>query len=76
VAGRLTLRGEFAIVVEARLASTGRDVATGPALSASDLASARAEVDGLVASGLKRSDAVRRVAATTGLDRRTLYRPD
>jgi DNA-binding phage protein len=35
----------------------------------------RTEVARLVASGIKRSDAVRRVAADTGLDRRELYRP-
>ena len=33
-------------------------------------------VPGLMASGLRRSEAVRQVAASTGLDRRELYRPD
>jgi 16S rRNA (cytidine1402-2'-O)-methyltransferase len=73
----LTLRGEFAIVLEARLASSeqvGREIAA--AASAPDLVAARVEVDRLVASGLRRSEAVRRVVATTGIDRRTLYRPD
>ena len=37
---------------------------------------ARAEVARLVAAGRKRSEAVRQVAAATGLDRRELYRPD
>jgi hypothetical protein len=34
---------------------------------------ARAEVERLVADGLARSDAARRVAAATGLPRRRLY---
>jgi 16S rRNA (cytidine1402-2'-O)-methyltransferase len=38
------------------------------------LADGRAQVDGLVAGGLARSEAARRVAAATGLSRRTLYR--
>jgi 16S rRNA (cytidine1402-2'-O)-methyltransferase len=72
----LTLRGEFAIVLEARLAAeqAGREIAA--EAPEADLAAARAEVDRLVASGLRRSEAVRRVVATTGIDRRTLYRPD
>ena len=85
-AGELTLRGEFAIVVEARLASEMKAAAV-PAGNAPpantpfgrlpfDLRSARKEVDRLVATGLKRSEAARQVAAATGLDRQTLYRPD
>jgi DNA-binding phage protein len=30
----------------------------------------------LITGGMKRSDAVRQVAAASGLDRRELYRPD
>jgi DNA-binding phage protein len=30
----------------------------------------------LIAGGMKRSDAVRQIAASSGLDRRELYRPD
>ncbi len=72
----LTLRGEFAIVLEARLASAGHAPGeTAASASAPDLAAARAEVDRLVTTGLKRSEAVRRVAAASGLDRRELYRP-
>jgi 16S rRNA (cytidine1402-2'-O)-methyltransferase len=74
--GQLTLRGEFAVVIEARLASAATATAETAAPTATDLIAARAQVDGLVASGLKRSEAVRKVAAATGLDRRTLYRPD
>ncbi len=70
-AGGLTLRGEFAIVVEAMTAggSASRAAAAAPSMD-----EGRAEVARLVASGIKRSDAVRRVAADTGLDRRELYR--
>jgi 16S rRNA (cytidine1402-2'-O)-methyltransferase len=67
----LTLRGEFAVVVEAVSAaeSAARARAGAPTMD-----EARTEVDSLVASGAKRSDAVRQVAASTGLDRRELYR--
>jgi 16S rRNA (cytidine1402-2'-O)-methyltransferase len=68
--GGLTLRGEFAIVLEA-LAEVAR-----PAGSASvTLEEGRAEVERLVAGGTRRADAVRQVVAATGLDRRELYRP-
>jgi len=74
-ADELTLRGEFVIVIEAVTAADAvakqlRD--QGPA----SMADARAEVARLVAGGAKRSDAVRQVASTTGLDRREIYRPD
>jgi 16S rRNA (cytidine1402-2'-O)-methyltransferase len=74
-AGELTLRGEFAIVLEA--ATGPAHVAAGAAAGgapATTMADARASVGELVASGLKRSEAVRQVAAKTGLDRRSLYR--
>ncbi len=80
--GRITPRGEFAIVLEARLASAGHGSAGRAAgeadatTSPPDLAAARAEVDRLVATGLRRSEAVRQIVAATGIDRRTLYRPD
>jgi 16S rRNA (cytidine1402-2'-O)-methyltransferase len=70
--GGITLRGEFAIVVEAETAARLRARVQDAAPSMEE---ARAEVDRLVASGLKRSEAVRRVAASTGLDRRELYPP-
>jgi len=71
-AGRLTLRGEFAIVVEAQPegSDAGRATSGGPSM-----AEGRAEVARLVAGGARRADAVRQVAAETGLDRRELYRP-
>jgi len=70
-AGGLTLRGEFAVVVEAVTAaeSAARTRADAPTMD-----EARVEVARLIASGAKRSDAVRQVAASTGLDRRELYR--
>jgi 16S rRNA (cytidine1402-2'-O)-methyltransferase len=70
-AGELTLRGEFAMVVEAVSAaeSAARARADAPTMD-----EARAEVARLIASGTRRSDAVRKVAASTGLDRRELYR--
>ena len=80
-AGELTLRGEFAIVVEARLSGPAAHTAEAGAGHASgmaappDLAAARAEVDRLVATGRRRSEAAREVAAATGLDRQALYRP-
>jgi 16S rRNA (cytidine1402-2'-O)-methyltransferase len=70
-AGEIRLRGEFAIVVDAVAHSAALDAAASVAPS---LEEARAAVDRLAASGLKRSQAVRRVAAETGLDRRALYR--
>lgn len=70
-AGGLTLRGEFALVVEA---VTAAESAARARADAPTMAEARAEVARLVASGTKRSDAVRQVAASTGLDRRELYR--
>lgn len=73
--GAITLRGEFVIVVEAAVgASSGvRPAGAAPAVSMAD---ARARVAVLVASGRRRADAVREVAAATGLDRRELYRRD
>ena len=69
--GEIPARGEFVIVVGA---STIR-AATEPSVS---LDVARTEVERLVATGTPRSEAARRVAATTGLPRRDLYavRPD
>ena len=62
-------RGEFVLVVGAW--------STGPPSSADDeataLDAARREVEALVASGVARGDAARRVAAATGLARRRLY---
>jgi 16S rRNA (cytidine1402-2'-O)-methyltransferase len=67
--GELTLRGEFVIVLEAVIGG-----AAPPAVAPGSMDQARAEVERLVASGLRRAEAVRQVAAATGLDRRALYR--
>jgi hypothetical protein len=40
-----------------------------------DLATAHAAVERLVAQGVARGDAARRIAAETGVPRRRLYRP-
>jgi 16S rRNA (cytidine1402-2'-O)-methyltransferase len=68
--GGLTLRGEFVVVVESRRAGGG---AASDAAGVS-LDEARAEVERLVAGGLRRAQAVRQVAKSAGLDRRDLYR--
>jgi len=74
--GGIPARGEFVVVVGA---SSGRRTAQGQAASADAdaeavaLAAARAEVEALVASGVARGDAARRIAAATGLQRRRLY---
>jgi len=70
LAGRdeIPARGEFALVVGA-----GRGSAVAAAAPADAEAAARAEVERLVASGVARGDAARRVSATTGISRRKLY---
>jgi 16S rRNA (cytidine1402-2'-O)-methyltransferase len=73
-AGQILLRGEFAIVVEGRSAGSS-GTAAAPAAITPTMAEGRAEVARLIAAGSKRSDAVRQVAASSGLDRRELYRP-
>ena len=71
--GEITLRGEFAIVVEAVTAGHSGKRPAGE--EQASMADGRAEVARLIEGGARRSDAVRRVAAATGLDRRELYRP-
>jgi len=67
--GEVPARGEIVMVVgPASAAELGRDEAR------EALAEGRAQVDGLVAGGLNRSEAARRVALATGLSRRSLYR--
>lgn len=65
--GDLPLRGEVVIVVAAS------DSAATPADEADALAAAREAVEGLVAGGLARGEAARRVSASTGIPRRRLY---
>jgi 16S rRNA (cytidine1402-2'-O)-methyltransferase len=64
--GSIPRRGEFVIVV-------GMGVVASSPLGADDLADARATVDALVAKGVARGEAARRVARETGLPRRQLY---
>jgi len=67
--GEVPARGEIVIVVgPASAAELSRDEVRDA------LAEGRAQVDGLVAGGLNRSEAARRVALATGLSRRSLYR--
>jgi len=66
--GALTLRGEFALVVGGRPERSPQDLARD-----ADPIAALAEVERLVAAGLARGEAARRVAEATGLPRRKLY---
>lgn len=68
--GEIPARGEFAVVVGA-----GRGSGSAPAAvaGADAEAAARAEVERLVASGVARGDAARRVADSSGINRRKLY---
>ena len=65
--GAIPVRGEFALVVGAGQGSAA------PEVVADAEAAARTEVERLVASGIARGDAARRVAAATGVNRRKLY---
>jgi 16S rRNA (cytidine1402-2'-O)-methyltransferase len=68
--GRIPARGEFTLVVGEW---AGARPAAALEAAADALRDARAEVERLVAGGLGRSEAARRVAAATGLSRRQLY---
>ena len=70
--GHIPARGEFVLVVGAW--ADARPAA--PADVPATLEAARAEVDALVAGGVARGEAARRVAAATGLPRRQLYGAD
>lgn len=79
-AGRIDGRGEIVIVIGQRPAERPRPVDEGqPARTVAaagipdEVRAARAEVARLVAGGLARGEAARRVAAATGLPRRRLY---
>ncbi len=69
--GELTLRGEFAIVVGASADAAARRTAADAPTDA--VADALAEVERLVAAGTPRGEAARRIAAETGIPRRSLY---
>ncbi len=69
--GTIPARGEFVLVV-----GWGRGALAVEAAAESEgdaLVAARAEVDRLAAAGMARGEAVRRVAAETGIRRRALY---
>ena len=68
--GEIPARGEFALVVGA---GRGSGSAPAAAAGADAEAAARAEVERLVASGVARGDAARRVADSSGINRRKLY---
>jgi 16S rRNA (cytidine1402-2'-O)-methyltransferase len=68
--GRIPARGEFALVVGEW---SGAHAPMSEKEAADAWGDARAEVERLVADGLGRSEAARRVATTTGLSRRRLY---
>jgi 16S rRNA (cytidine1402-2'-O)-methyltransferase len=66
--GTIAVRGEAVVVV------AGADLLPADAAEAEDaLAAAREAVEGLVAGGLARGEAARRVSASTGIPRRQLY---
>ena len=67
--GRIVARGEIVVVLGATSAPS-----RSPSEAADELAAARADVDRLVAGGLARGKAARRVSRSTGLSRRRLYR--
>ena len=68
--GTIPARGEFAVVVGARV---GGPTPASEAATENAVRDARAAVARLVAEGSGRSEAARQVAAATGLPRRRLY---
>lgn len=68
---RIPARGEFVVVLG--MAATATDGATGDAGAAPSLEEARVAVERLVAAGVARGEAARRVAAESGIPRRALY---
>ena len=74
VAGTIPARGEVALVVAGRESGDSAETQDAAEESSADrLAEARARVSELVGGGASRAEAARRVAAETGLPRRTLY---
>jgi 16S rRNA (cytidine1402-2'-O)-methyltransferase len=70
--GSIPARGEFVLVVGHAAAGAAPSAAAAATAEDAETA-ARAEVERLVASGVARGDAARRVAESTGLPRRRLY---
>ncbi len=68
--GRITARGEFALIVGERPTGAAPDAVEN---RGERLVVARAEVERLVAAGTARGDAARQVAASSGIPRRQLY---
>jgi len=66
-------RGEFVLVVGSNEGRASSQSAADEAGAVDALARARAQVEQLVASGLARGDAARRVSAESGIPRRRLY---
>jgi 16S rRNA (cytidine1402-2'-O)-methyltransferase len=74
--GTIPARGEFVLVVEGAGVLAGHpETAVHGAAPGGD-AEALAAVEQLVATGVARGEAARRVAAETGIPRRRLYRPE
>ena len=71
--GTIPPRGEFVLVVGSNEGRASSQPAADEAGAVDALARARAQVEQLVASGLARGDAARRVSSETGIPRRRLY---
>jgi 16S rRNA (cytidine1402-2'-O)-methyltransferase len=72
--GTIPARGEFVIVVGSIEGASAQGGATDDAAStASSVYAARGEVDRLVAAGVARGEAARRISASTGVPRRQIY---
>jgi 16S rRNA (cytidine1402-2'-O)-methyltransferase len=72
--GAIPPRGEFAVVVGTW--SGARPTSAEPMAQGEGISAARDEVERLVGEGVARGEAARRVAAATGLPRRSLYGAD
>ncbi len=70
--GGIPARGEFVLVVGATLGRSIRSRGSDEA-DAAGLEAARAQVEAMVAAGIARGDAARRVSGQTGIPRRHLY---
>ncbi len=71
--GSIPARGEVVVVVGWRGEASGASAVTAAADADAALVAARAGVEALVAGGVARGDAARRVAHETGIPRRRLY---
>jgi 16S rRNA (cytidine1402-2'-O)-methyltransferase len=74
--GSILARGEIVVVVGEASQRHGPATAADAAAYEDAVATARAQVERLVASGVARGEAARRVAAATGIGRRGLYGAD